>query len=800
MKTKHLFLALLGLSALSSPLSTAFAQGTAFTYQGRLNSGVNPATGVYDLRFAVVNDDNGGVPLGGWLTNSATLVSNGLFTVTLDFGNQFPGSPRWLEIAVRTNGGGAFATLVPRQRLTATPYAVFAGNAGVAASASSVLGLAVNTNLASVALGTGNAASAAFATVSGGTANTASAGYATVSGGTDNTASGERATVGGGHYNTASGDRSVVAGGYGNEASGYTAFVGAGLGNRASGNYATLGGGDNNVASGGISFVGGGSANQATNTFATVPGGENNLAGGQYSFASGRRAKALHDGAFVWADHQAADFTSTGADQFLIRASGGVGINTNNPSGAALAVKGNVTVDGQFKGGYSGNVISNGLVGGFIGGGGDPGFPNRVGGSYATVLGGLGNTASGLAAMAMGLYNTADGYVSLATGQESLASGDYSTAMGYKAAATRTAATALGYNTTASGIASTALGCFTTASGYYSTAMGYYTTSGEYSTAMGYRARALHNGSFVWADEQEADFDSTSRNQFSLRASGGVRLANDTSLNFGDQTRQMINLWNGEYGIGVQSGAGYFRSGGDFFWYRGGSHSDANGSAGGGGIPLMSLKSSGRLGLGTTTPDFPLDVLSGLAVGRFTTTNNANGAVLSLRNNTASPTYLGAINFEDSGTPGQIAYFASGQMAFRAGGQERMNLSAPGLTVNGTVTATAFNPASDRHLKENFAAVSPREVLAKVAALPISRWNFKGDPATPHFGPMAQDFHAAFGLGTDERHIATVDADGVALAAIQGLNQKLEHTQRENESLKERVEKLERLLQKLVNE
>ena len=297
MKTKHLFLALLGLSALSSPLSTAFAQGTAFTYQGRLNSGVNPATGVYDLRFAVVNDDNGGVPLGGWLTNSATLVSNGLFTVTLDFGNQFPGSPRWLEIAVRTNGGGAFATLVPRQRLTATPYAVFAGNAGVAASASSVLGLAVNTNLASVALGTGNAASAAFATVSGGTANTASAGYATVSGGTDNTASGERATVGGGHYNTASGDRSVVAGGYGNEASGYTAFVGAGLGNRASGNYATLGGGDNNVASGGISFVGGGSANQATNTFATVPGGENNLAGGQYSFASGRRAKALHDGA-----------------------------------------------------------------------------------------------------------------------------------------------------------------------------------------------------------------------------------------------------------------------------------------------------------------------------------------------------------------------------------------------------------------------------------------------------------------------------------------------------------------------
>src|SRR6185295_2058477 len=94
---------------------------------------------------------------------------------------------------------------------------------------------------------------------------------------------------------------------------------------------------------------------------------------------------------------------------------------------------------------------------------------------------------------------------------------------------------------------------------------------------------------------------------------------------------------------------------------------------------------------------------------------------------------------------------------------------ATALDVNGTVTATAFNPSSDRNLKENFAPVSPRDVLDKVAAMPISRWNFIGDARTAHFGPMAQDFHAAFGLGTDERHIATVDADGVALAAIQGL-------------------------------
>jgi len=70
--------------------------------------------------------------------------------------------------------------------------------------------------------------------------------------------------------------------------------------------------------------------------------------------------------------------------------------------------------------------------------------------------------------------------------------------------------------------------------------------------------------------------------------------------------------------------------------------------------------------------------------------------------------------------------------------------------------------------------VNSREVLDKVAALPLSKWNYKLDGSSRHLGPMAQDFYAAFGVGPDDKHITTVDADGVALAAIQGLNQKLE--------------------------
>ena len=124
------------------------------------------------------------------------------------------------------------------------------------------------------------------------------------------------------------------------------------------------------------------------------------------------------------------------------------------------------------------------------------------------------------------------------------------------------------------------------------------------------------------------------------------------------------------------------------------------------------------------------------------------------------------------------------------------------LHVNGGVSATAFVTTSDRNAKENFQPVNPQDILQAVTALPISTWNFKGDDSARHLGPMAQDFHAAFGLnGTDDKHIVTVDADGVALAAIQGLNQKVEeqraelkHKQMEITELKQRLEKLERLI------
>jgi hypothetical protein len=111
----------------------------------------------------------------------------------------------------------------------------------------------------------------------------------------------------------------------------------------------------------------------------------------------------------------------------------------------------------------------------------------------------------------------------------------------------------------------------------------------------------------------------------------------------------------------------------------------------------------------------------------------------------------------------------------------------------------AWTSLSDRNAKENFEPVDTKSVLAKVATLPLNTWNYKSQPASVrHIGPTAQDFKAAFAVGETDTGISTVDADGVALAAIQGLNQKLEAelSRRDVEisELKARLERLEHLL------
>ncbi|MHC4590126.1 MAG: tail fiber domain-containing protein [Planctomycetota bacterium] len=113
----------------------------------------------------------------------------------------------------------------------------------------------------------------------------------------------------------------------------------------------------------------------------------------------------------------------------------------------------------------------------------------------------------------------------------------------------------------------------------------------------------------------------------------------------------------------------------------------------------------------------------------------------------------------------------------------------------------AWASVSDRNVKENFEAVDPREVLERLASIPIETWNVKGqEQPVRHMGPMAQDFYSAYGLGTDDKHIATVDADGVALAAAKGLYGLVQEKEAEIVELRARLSALEALVAKLASQ
>src|SRR5215813_7861456 len=105
--------------------TTASAQTSSFTYQGRLTDGGTSANGNYDLQFALFDSLSGGTQVGSTLTLNTVAVSNGVFTVNLDFGaSAFNGANRFLEISARPSGSSSFTLLSPRQQITPTPYAL----------------------------------------------------------------------------------------------------------------------------------------------------------------------------------------------------------------------------------------------------------------------------------------------------------------------------------------------------------------------------------------------------------------------------------------------------------------------------------------------------------------------------------------------------------------------------------------------------------------------------------------------------------------------------------------------------
>jgi hypothetical protein len=143
---------------------------------------------------------------------------------------------------------------------------------------------------------------------------------------------------------------------------------------------------------------------------------------------------------------------------------------------------------------------------------------------------------------------------------------------------------------------------------------------------------------------------------------------------------------------------------------------------------------------------------------------------------------------EHSGAPDEPSCCIPEGKRCEFGGQCCDNLGCVGTAGEGRCGAIT----SDRAVKADFASVDGQAVLAQVAALPIQSWRYRTEEtAVRHIGPMAQDFAAAFHVGDDDRHIHVVDAQGVALAAIQGLLQELHVLQAQNATLTARVAALE---------
>ncbi len=163
------------------------------------------------------------------------------------------------------------------------------------------------------------------------------------------------------------------------------------------------------------------------------------------------------------------------------------------------------------------------------------------------------------------------------------------------------------------------------------------------------------------------------------------------------------------------------------------------------GITRVAIDYDGQVGIGTLDPTAVLHVVS----------------------SGVTPSFLAANGTSDYAVPvGQNMQFGHWDGATSTF-TERMKINGVG-----TVQVSVLEITSDRDAKMEFATVDGRDILERLSEIPIETWNLKRDDASiRHMGPMAQDFKAAFRLGSDDKHISTTDLDGVALAAIQGLHE-----------------------------
>ena len=774
MKTTGILLSILVVQAL-----TWSTQGqSSFTYQGRLQVAGTAANGLFDLQFTLYGAATGGGQVGGTVGRNAVPVSNGLFAVSLDFGaGVFDASARWLQVGVKSNAvAGPFTALSPRQQITPAPEAIFAQTAGTVPA-----GSLTSTQLAAGAVTSGKIAngnvvrSINFLTdvvailpgegMSLNTANnTLQFGLAAIPDSFLGNAwkiAGNTGTTAGVHYiGTAdnqplefkvnnvrvlrledNGDGSdtgevpdgapnLIGGASNNlvprgvvgvtiSGGGATNFYGTPRPNTTSSDYGTIGGGLGNTVGSGANFavIGGGYLNSVDATSATIAGGEGNV-------IETNSASATIPGGSVNRIQAAANAATISGGSYNT-------IMTNSES---------TTIGGGFL-----NTIESDVTFASIGGG----VANRIRpyASYASVAGGGFNTidnASSFATVGGGERNTVRSNAPNATiagGRENMISESAQEATiaggSFNRVDERASACTIGggslnairssgmYNTIAGGYSNEVRGSGA-GPGVVSTIAG-----GQQNRIVGYYC-AIGGGM---------------RNSIAVVPGATIAGGQD-------------NVISGE--------VPWMTIGGGMSNYIGQAEAATIGGGRGNRVLFGAWSTIGGGQENTTLPSARHATIPGGRANEAGTSAFAAGTA-------AKAIHRGAFVWADS-TGSDLSSTADNSMTMRASGGYRL-FSDPDATV-GVYLASgsgSWIAMSDRNAKENFETVQPREVLEKVAALRVQRWSYKAQGVgVRHIGPTAQDFKSAFKVGESDTGISTVDADGVALAAIQGLNQKVD--------------------------
>jgi hypothetical protein len=844
-RTKTIPATLLVLSTLNLPLSIVFAQGTAFTYQGRLNASGGLASGLYDFRFRLYSDPLGNTQVGtSYLTNGIP-AANGLFCTTIDFGaGPFNGSNYWLEVDVRTNGAGGYTVLNPLQAVTPTPYAVFANTASnlsgtlSAGQLSGALGSAnlsgsyanavTFNNSANSFSGNGsgltglNASQLTSGTVPDGrlAANVARTSQVWLLNGNAGTApginflgtsdnqplflkvNGQEAT----RFEPTSDTPNVVGGYSGNYVQPGLPGVTIGGGGTALGNhpnivtnngyYATIAGGYHNTVTNYGGAILGGSVNFAGGYFAVIGGGQFHTSLSDYTFIGGGwnhsigpscGQSTIDGGLNNMVQSNSFDSVIGGGELNLI------GTNSHHAviSGGWSNTLSVSAIYASIGGGF-GNFIDRGIFYNFPF---DPLFTNFSG---SVICGGMLNSmqAGGLSVIGGGYGNTM---------------ADYS----YESVIGGGAYNSMGFNSPGSVIGG--------GEGNSIEDNANQATIGGGNSNTNYASSGSIGGGSQNVIQSGCDYSALAGGSFNVIQTNSLAAVIAGGQGNAIQTNAPGSVIGGGFGNLIQANATYCTIGG-------GRHNTNSGSfattAGGyanitsgleatvsGGYENTASGQLAAVGGGT------LNIASGewcavsggygnTATGYASTVpggydNHATGDDAFAAGNHAHAIHAGSFVWAD-GNVHDFPSTTANQFRVRATGGAAFATAVDGT---GIVTAgvhvlagdTAWSAISDKNAKKNFQPVDGEAVLEKLAAIPVEQWNYKweSDTNTPHIGPMAQDFKAAFYPGRDDKSISTLEFDGVELAAIQGLNRKLEQKETEIADLKQKNDLLEKRLDAL---